>query len=176
MKYRYRLWCQTDSDYKYVVSETDPTECPDSSEHTIDADSVTKIEPVPYDMTNADDVVFKTIADRRIFAEDMMERLKKLNYDNGINLSQAMWVHHRLRALSCTITSDHATALPPLSDLVGQTVTIDLMNLIISGDLETAFAALLTCTPDDMSEPYHCLSATLVGWIMNELATYLGWS
>ena len=117
-----------------------------------------------------------SIAERRRWAEELMQRLKKMNIDSGLGLAQSLWVHSRLRALEITVLEAHAAAMPQLTPLVGQTITIDLMNLVVSGDIETAFAALMCVVPDDMSEEYHALSTEMIGWIMNEIATYLGWS
>lgn len=117
-----------------------------------------------------------SIADRRRWAEELMQRLKKRNIDGGLGLAQSLWVHSRLRALEISVLEAHAMAMPQLAPLVGQTVIIDLMNLVVSGDIETAFAALMCAVPDDMSEDYHALSAEMIGWIMNEIAVYLGWA
>ena len=37
--YYYKLYCETDSKWEYVWSETPPTQCPTNTAHTIDADS-----------------------------------------------------------------------------------------------------------------------------------------
>jgi len=35
---KYRIWCETESDYVYIWAETEPTTCPTNSGHTIDTD------------------------------------------------------------------------------------------------------------------------------------------
>jgi len=117
-----------------------------------------------------------TITERRLWAEDMMERLKEINVQSNLTLAQSIWVHQRLRKLEFTVAQPHADAIADLQPLVGMTFQIDLLNLVVSGDIETAFAALLCCTPDDMSQPYHALSADMIAWIMGEISSYLGWS
>ena len=56
-----------------------------------------------------------------------------------------MWIHHRMRAMDINVG--------------GLAMTIDLMNLVITGDLETAYIVLGLITPDDMTQPYHWFSA-----------------
>ena len=102
-----------------------------------------------------------TIEQRKAFADQLMEDIKRQNTLEGINLMQALWVHHRLRALEITIG--------------GVPFTIDLMNLVISGDIEVAAVVLMNTTPDDMTQPYHWLSTERLSWITAKITTYLGW-
>lgn len=95
------------------------------------------------------------------FAQDLIDRLKKKNILEGINAAQGMWMHQKVRAL-------------PVS-FAGMTFTIDLMNLVISGDLELACLSLIYSPADDMSETYHWLSSDRKAWIINELKLFLGW-
>jgi len=111
----------------------------------------------------------------RKFASNLMAVLKVLNQGSGISLAQSLWVHHRLRSLQIVVTSEMATAMPVYAPLVGVTLTIDLLNCVISGDLETSFFALAGAVPDDMSEDYHALSAELIGFIKTQIGIYLGW-
>ena len=41
---KYRLYCNTDSTYEYIWSETEPTTCPTNTAHTIDANQTAIIE------------------------------------------------------------------------------------------------------------------------------------
>jgi len=116
------------------------------------------------------------ISERRMWAEDLIERMKKMNIEYGLGIAQSLWVHERLRKLTITVGEAHAAAFPPLEPVVGMTFNIDLLNLVITGDVETAFAVLLCAEPDDMTQPYHALSQEMIGWIMNEISSYLGWS
>jgi hypothetical protein len=108
--------------------------------------------------------VVKTVAENKRFAENMMERLKKKNILEGLSsIDQAAWIHHRMRKMAFTL-SDEETI-----------VHIDLMNLVVSGDIETAEFVLGQMAPDDMSEPYHWMTQARIDWIRNEIRTYLGW-
>lgn len=117
-----------------------------------------------------------SILERRVWAEGLIERMKRLNIQNELGIAQSLWVHQRLRKMPITVSESHATAFPPLGSVVGMSFDIDVLNLVITGDVETAFAVLICCTPDDMTEPYHALSAEMIGWILGEIASYLGWS
>lgn len=103
-----------------------------------------------------------SVQERRYFCENLIERLKQKNIIEGINAAQALWFHSRFRALPVTYGA--------------LTVTIDLMNLVISGDVEVACIAMQLTAPDDMSQPYHWLSSDRKAWIVNELKTFLGWT
>lgn len=74
-------------------------------------------------------------------------------------IAKSLWVHHRLRAVSVS--------------LGGVDYVIDLLNLCISGDIETAAVVVQLMQPDDMSQPYHFLSQevidTLLGLICDEI-------
>jgi len=109
------------------------------------------------------------------FASQFMAQVKLRNKANSIGLSQAMWVHQKLRALEVNIPENVAQIFPAVEALAGQTLTIDLLNMVISGDLETAYVTLLFATPDDMSQPYHWLSAENLAEIRTAIGQYLGW-
>lgn len=116
---------------------------------------------------NGEDFEAPTVVDvvaeinrRKEFATQLMAEFKQANLGSGINLPQALWVHHRLRALEINVD--------------GLALTIDLMNLVVSGDLEAAYATLSYATPDDMSQPYHWLSAQQIAFLTQRLAGYLG--
>lgn len=106
------------------------------------------------------------IKDRKIFAEDMMERFKNRNILSGMNIIKALWLHHRTRSWPVT--------LPP--QMGGFSYTVDILNMAVSGDLETAYFSLRYGVLDDMTQPYHCLDADTVGWLKNELSNYLGFN
>lgn len=116
-----------------------------------------------------------TISERKQFADELMQELKLMNIEAGVNLSQSLWLHHRLRNLTFTVGSMHAESFPPLAPLVNQTITIDFLNLVVSGDVETAYAVLLCITPDDMSQPFHALNNDFTGYIRMRIAQFLGW-
>lgn len=117
----------------------------------------------------------ETISERRYWAESMMERFKKRNIESGLNLAQSLHMHQRLRSLDVTITQEMADQFSDLNSLVNQTLTIDLLNLVITGDLETAYVVLLGTNIDDGSQPYHSLDADAKNWLLNEIGSYLNW-
>jgi hypothetical protein len=96
------------------------------------------------------------------FAQELIERLKKKNISEGINALRGLWMHQRIRALPVTLPG-------------APTMTIDLMNMVISGDLELACLSLMYTPPDDMTMPFHWLSQARLDWIIAELKLYLGW-
>lgn len=95
------------------------------------------------------------------FAKDLMAEFKQENKDAGINALQAMWVHHRVRAWPCTVS--------------GVSFTVDIVNMVVSGDIETACLALIYGSPDDMSLAYHWLNSDRVNWLVNNMKGFLGW-
>lgn len=108
--------------------------------------------------------VQNTVRENKEFADDMMQRMKEKNLLEGLStIDQAAWVHHRLRLVDYV-----------LSDNVTQT-KIDVMNLVISGDIETAEHVLGQMVPDDMSEVYHWWTQARIDWVRNEIRTFLGW-
>src|SRR5574343_869956 len=111
------------------------------------------------------------------FANYLMLRMKLANNLSGINLGQALWVHHRLRALEVTIPQQIADQFPGsgLSSVVGIPMTIDLLNLVIYGDLEVAYICLLAATPDSGLSSYHFLPTDALAWIRHDVGVYLGW-
>lgn len=102
-----------------------------------------------------------SIEKRIEFSKNLIERFKKRNIDQSINAAQALWMHSRVRALEVTFA--------------GLNLQIDIMNLVISGDIEVATLALLNCIPDDGSRPYHWLTAERLNWLITEMKTFLGW-
>lgn len=107
------------------------------------------------------DLINQSVEERRRLARILMDQIKARNLALGINGMQALWAHHRLRALGV--------------NFMGLEVTIDIMNLIVSGDMEVAAISLMNCEPDDMSQPYHWLSAANIEWIVVRLKAILGW-
>ena len=109
-------------------------------------------------------IVHTTVHANKVFADNLMQELKERNILEGLaSLDQAAWVHHRLRKMDYTMT-DTTTI-----------VQLDLMNLVVSGDIETAEQALGQMSADDMTEAYHWLNQDRIDWIRNEIRNYLGW-
>lgn len=106
--------------------------------------------------------VAHTIKERKEYADGLIERFKARNISQGINALQGMWMHHRMRANEITF--------------MGVPFTIDVLNLVISGDIEIACLVLLNTTPDDDSLPYHWLTSDRVNWLIADMKGYLGWT
>lgn len=105
-----------------------------------------------------------TVKENKQFADDMMQRLKEKNILEGLaTIDQSAWVHHRMRKVDYTLSDDTTV------------VQLDVMNLVVTGDIETAEHALGQMSPDDMTEDYHWLTQARIDWIRNEIRTYLGW-
>lgn len=106
----------------------------------------------------------KTVKENKEFSDQLMQALKEKNLIEGLSsIDQAAWVHHKLRKVDYTL-SDEETV-----------VQIDVLNLVISGDIETADQVLSQIVPDDMSEPYHWLSQERINWIRNQIRGFLEW-
>jgi len=103
-----------------------------------------------------------SIKDRKEYADDLIERFKFKNISEGINALQAMYMHHKMRALPVTF--------------YGVPMTLDLLNMVVSGDIEVACLSLMYCTPDDGTMPFHWLNAARVSWLVTEMKSYLGWA
>lgn len=148
----------------YLGDKIGELELPDSTPEEVWQERLSKFAQSPEPPANYN--IRVTVEQRRKIAEDLLQEWKVRNVAGGINAGQALWLHHRLRAMSVT--------LPP--QMGGLSFTIDLLNLVVSGDLEVAHVALAFCAPDDMSMPYHWISAERKqGWI-NDLAPFTGLS
>jgi len=109
--------------------------------------------------------VKNTVQQNLEFSLNLIQRMKERNILQGLSsIDQASWIHHRLRKTPF-ILSDGTTE-----------VFIDLLNLVISGDVETAYVVLGQMQADDMTQPYHWLNQERIDWMRNEIAVYLGWA
>jgi hypothetical protein len=113
----------------------------------------------------------------RAFARKLIARAKLLNRKSGMGLAQSIWAHHRTRDIEITWTAEMVGQFPyfGLSSLVGVTTKTDIMNLVISGDLETAYVVLACASPDPMNKAYHCINGDFLYWLRHEIGLYLGW-
>lgn len=95
------------------------------------------------------------------FCLNLMTQFKQKNISEGITASQAMWLHHRMRAWTYTYG--------------GIEYTVDIVNMGMSGDIQTACLALLYGSADSMEEDHHWMSAERKAWLTNEMKSFLGW-
>lgn len=94
----------------------------------------------------------RAVSESRNISDKIIELFKKENLaffilnniPNDLALMMSLHTHHRLRTVEINIS--------------GTPFVIDLLNLVVSGDLETALMVLSQMTPDDMSQPYHFLN------------------
>lgn len=97
----------------------------------------------------------------RRFAQELISELKLGNQQASIPFENVLHLQGRLRSLEVTHPS-------------GRTYVLDLINLVVTGDVETAFYALAYVTPDDMTQQWHWLSAQMLGSIRARMAAFLG--
>jgi hypothetical protein len=103
-----------------------------------------------------------TIQERKIFCDQLMAQFKKENILAGINVPQGLWMHQRVRAWETNFPGT-------------PTMTVDILNMVVSGDVELATLALIYGTPDDMSQTYHWMSQARLNTLIGRLKAYLGW-
>lgn len=112
---------------------------------------------------------------RREFGENIMLAFKQKNISEGVQWFQAIHLHARLRAWEVTYPMALA-GVPGLEVLAGATKTVDIVNMIYAGDIETACLAASYGQPDAMTSPEHWLSDERRLWLVNEMKRWLGWS
>ena len=144
----------------YLGQKVGELELPEGTSEEIWAEKLSKYAVAPVDP--AQESLKLSIKQRREYADDLIERLKFKNISEGINALQAMCMHHKMRALSVTF--------------YGVPMTLDILNMVVSGDIEVACLSLMNCTPDDMSQPFHWLNQDRVNWIVADMKQYLGWA
>lgn len=96
------------------------------------------------------------------FARALFMEFKQKNKDEGINIYQAMHMHHRMRALNV--------------NMGGFETVQDIINMGASGDIETACVCLQYCQPDDMTQAYHWLSQDRLNYLVSRMKEHLGWA
>jgi hypothetical protein len=103
---------------------------------------------------------------KREFGLRLMLAFKQKNLSEGIQWYQSVYLHARLRSW--------VVAMP---DAVGGgTETVDLLNMILSGDIESACLSAQFGMADDMTEPRHWVTQERIDWCVNEMKKFLGWT
>lgn len=105
-----------------------------------------------------------SIIDRKTFGEKLTEEFKYKNLQEGITWYQAVHLHSRVR--------DWKVNYP--SPLTGSE-NVDLFNMILSGDIETASLSLQYGENDDMTLPQHWVTQERRMWLVNKMRVWLGW-
>ena len=118
-----------------------------------------------YDQYISDPSIVADNQARIDFGKKLFAAFKIKNISEGIQWYQALWLHNRLRAWVVTL---------PVQ-LGGAQITVDLVNMMVAGDLETTSLALTHGQADDMSSPLHWASQARIDWVNDQLKRELGW-
>lgn len=109
---------------------------------------------------------------RREFGSKLMLAFKQKNIAEGIQWYQAMHLHNRLREWQIVMPDALLTAMGGISD---PNIKLDLVNVIVAGDMEVASLALTYGVADNMTSPFHWASAERINWMNTQIRKWLGW-
>jgi hypothetical protein len=109
---------------------------------------------------------------RREFGSKLMLAFKQKNLAEGIQWYQAVHLHGRMR--------DWQVVMPPallaaLGGVPDPALRVDMVNIIVAGDIETASLALTYGVADPMTSPFHWISQERIDWMNTQLKSWLGW-
>lgn len=110
---------------------------------------------------------------RREFGAKLMTAFKQKNLSEGIQWYQGIHLHNRVRKWQVIMPPALLTAMGGIPD-PGEYV--DLVNVIVSGDIETASLCLTYGVADDMTSPFHWCTQDRIDWLNNQMKAWLGWS
>lgn len=113
---------------------------------------------------DTDLVVKISIQDRKKYGEQLIEDFKLKNLSDGIQWFQAVHLHSRVRAWQVNYPAP-----------IGGSDTVDIFNMILSGDIETASLSLLYGVNDEMTLPTHWITNERRLWLINQMRIWLGW-
>lgn len=102
---------------------------------------------------------------RIAYAKDLLTAFKVKNISEGIQWYHAVHLHSRLRDWQV----NYPTALGGGNDRV------DIINMIVSGDIETATLSMMFGVPDEMNLPIHWMNTERIAWIISQNKRFLGW-
>lgn len=120
---------------------------------------------IPYTDYLANQGTSSDIAMRRKFASDLFEAFKIKNINEGIQWYQGMHLHE--------VTRNYKVTLPPVLGSVE--MRVDLVNMLVAGDIETGCLALTYGEVDAMDQPYHWFSDERRLWLIEQMKRFLGW-
>jgi len=138
-KYIFRIWCETEQTYVYTSwTTTEPTECPNDSEHSIDTDSITVIqtgkeEGDPYCYIN--------------FVESNRKPYRKIDKDAWVTIAKFMyvgWDMHPISSFSAVVARAGTTGTAYIrlrdmtnNNILGQTTwTTENVQTVMDQTLE----------------------------------------
>lgn len=102
---------------------------------------------------------------RKEFGSNLMLAFKQKNISESCQWYQASWLHSRVREWKVTMPAG----------LGGVVIYVDIQNMIMSGDIETACLCLIYGEADDMSSPLHWITEERKVWLLTQMKTWLGW-
>lgn len=122
-------------------------------------DMINNHSPVDSDL-----VVKISIQERKKFGEQLMEDFKLKNLNEGIQWFQAVHLHARVRAWQVNYPNP-----------IDGSDVVDIFNMVLSGDIETASLSLLYGVNDEMTLPTHWITNERRLWLINQMRAWLGW-
>lgn len=102
---------------------------------------------------------------RKEFGSDLMLAFKQKNISESCQWYNAVWLHSRVREWKVTFPEA----------LGGAVVHVDVQNMIMSGDIETACLCLIYGENDDMTSALHWISDERRQWLITQMKVWLGW-
>lgn len=94
------------------------------------------------------------------FLKELMLDLRQEYIDAGILPNQALWVHQRLSTWTFPF--------------MGLTYTVDIFDMVQTGNSQLLYLSLTYGTPDDMSQPQHWITQARINEIKATLKSWLG--
>lgn len=117
---------------------------------------------------------------RQDFGELLMLAFKQKNISEGMNWTQAIHLHARVKDWIVTYPTPAEFPHPSYAALGaiigGQTKTVDVFNMIKGGDIETACFSLMFGANDDMTSPVHWVNEERRQWLISQMKVWLGWT
>ena len=118
-----------------------------------------------YEFYLSDKQTISDFTSSKEFGSLLILSFKRKNVSEGINIFQAIHLHERLR--------NWQVVLPEAN---GGTKYVDLMNMILSGDIETACVCLQYGVADQMDKHWHWVTQERIDWVVNQMKAWLGWA
>ena len=106
-----------------------------------------------------------SISDREKFGDQVIEEFKLKNLKEGIKWFQAIHLHERIKNWKVNLPAE----------VGGGEAFVDIFNMVLSGDIETASLALLYGENDDMTQGKHWVTNERRMWLLNRMREWLGW-
>ena len=102
---------------------------------------------------------------RQAYAKRLFLAFKIKNIGEGIQWFQGLKLHELMRKYKVTYPEQ----------LGGEIVYVDIINILVAGDLDLGCLALQYGEVQDMSSPFHWFSQERKDWLVGQLKKFLGW-